>query len=167
MSTLQQLRTGVGNAWHNLADGWNELRQRASHAITHFKPGKSAGTATAADSLTPYTGSRWGFMAAEVNEDDKQIDVRLEIPGMDTDDFDIQVIDDILVIRGEKQVEREQNKGHYHIMECAYGSFERAIPLPAEVDSDKTSARYRRGVLEVTLPKSSQANSRRIEVGSA
>ena len=51
---------------------------------------------------------------------------------MDADGFDISVVDDTLVVRGEKQVERESRQGRYHRMECAYGSFERRIPLDAD-----------------------------------
>ncbi|HFD81065.1 MAG TPA: Hsp20/alpha crystallin family protein, partial [Gammaproteobacteria bacterium] len=55
--------------------------------------------------------------------------------------------------------------GRFHVIECAYGSFERAIPLPAEVDEQGARARYRRGVLTVRLPKKAGARKRRIEVG--
>ena len=103
-------------------------------------------------------------MAAEVFDDQDQVLVRLEAPGMDRDDFDLQVSDDYLVVRGEKHSEREQHKGHYHITERAYGRFERAIPLPEDVDADNASASYKRGVLEVRLPKSRRRQRTRITV---
>jgi len=76
------------------------------------------------------------------------------------------VRNDVLIIRGEKRFEREQNRGNYHLMECAYGRFERAIPLPAEVDEEKARADYRRGLLRVTLPKTGHHTGRRISVSA-
>ena len=109
----------------------------------------------------------WGFLASEIQEDPDRLSVRLEVPGMEAEDFDIDVIDNILVVRGEKRVRREQREGRFHVMECAYGSFERAIPLPVEVKGHEASARYRRGVLTVELPKRERGGSRRITVQSA
>jgi HSP20 family protein len=84
---------------------------------------------------------------------------------MERDDFDLQVLDDYLVVRGEKQLERERTEGQYHVTECAYGSFERAIPLPGEVETGKARARYTRGVLRVELPKTAGGRrSRKIAV---
>ena len=76
----------------------------------------------------------------------------------------MQVQDDYLVVRGEKQMSQERTEGGYRISECAYGSFERAIPLPAGVEPDGASASYKRGVLRVELPKSVQHRRRGITV---
>ena len=83
---------------------------------------------------------------------------------MDKDDFDISVVDDYLVVRGQKHMDRERSEGRFHIMECAYGRFERVIELPVHVDDAQASARYRHGVLSVTLPKSKSAIRRQITV---
>jgi len=164
MSTLQQMRQGFSRAWDHLAEGWHDLRERAGHALTHFKPGKSDQEADTDTDTLVHNASRWGLLAAEVSEDDEQIEVRLEAPGMEADNFEVKMIGSTLIIQGEKRIERQQHKGHYRLMECAYGHFERAIPLPAEVDDDKARARYRRGVLHITLPKSTPSRSQRIEV---
>ena len=111
-----------------------------------------------------YRSSGWGVLAAEVFDNEDRVIVRLEAPGMEPDEFRLEVVDDMLVVRGEKQLQRERTEGRYHVTECAYGSFERAIPLPDEVESDKASARYRRGVLRVELPKPATRHSRRIKV---
>jgi HSP20 family protein len=109
---------------------------------------------------------RWGLLAAEIKEDDETVTVQLEAPGMEAKDFDLEVVGDILVIRGEKRVEREQRGGHYYMMERAYGRFERALPLPTEVDEGKANAKYQRGVLWVSLPKT-QKMKQRVEVKSS
>ncbi|HKJ08321.1 MAG TPA: Hsp20/alpha crystallin family protein [Gammaproteobacteria bacterium] len=164
MSTLEQIRSGLGRAWETLSDGWQQLYRRAGHALTRFSPAPRSGTLETSEQQRVREGSRWALLAAEVHEDDRQLVVRLEAPGMEPGDFEIQVIDNILVIRGEKQVRREHSHGQYHLLECAYGRFERAIPLPVPADESGAKAHYRRGVLTVTLPKLSPSRARRIEV---
>jgi HSP20 family protein len=65
----------------------------------------------------------------------------------------------VLIVRGEKGIQKEHTEGHYHVKECAYGRFERAIGLPDEVDSDQAQAGYKNGILRIELPKS--VNKRR------
>jgi HSP20 family protein len=93
------------------------------------------------------------MLGGEVFEDEQRIVVRLEVPGMEKSDLDIQVEDDQLVVAGEKRFERESTEGRWHTLQCAYGSFRRVIPLPAPVKSEEARASYRNGVLRVELPK--------------
>ncbi len=158
MSTLEELRTGLGRVWDAVAEGWRQLIARASGALTRFRPGKDK----VEEMPVAVRESHWGLLAAEVFEDDDHLLVRLEAPGMEAEDFDITVVDNTLLIRGEKHYESQRNAGGYHVAECAYGFFERAIPLPAEVDGDQAKAKYRRGVLRIQLPKRSR--SRHISV---
>jgi HSP20 family protein len=164
MSTFGQLSHGLGRAWDSLAEGWSQLRERAGQAITRFTPSGRQGELETRNEQLERNASRWGIVAAEVNETDDMVRVRVEAPGMEPDDFNISVIDDFVVIRGEKQIAREEKQGKFYVMECAYGSFERAIPLPAPVDETGAKAQYRRGVLTVKLPKQETARARRIEV---
>jgi len=165
MSTLQQLREGMNQAWDTLVDGWHELYQRAANSITRFTPHGAKGELISRDKEElVFRSSGWGILAAEVFDNNDQVVIRLEAPGMEPNEFRLEVIDNMLVVRGEKQLQRERTEGRYHVSECAYGSFERAIPLPDEVDSDKASARYKRGVLRVEIPKSTTRHSRRIKV---
>jgi HSP20 family protein len=166
MYTLDQLRRNLGQWRDNLAEGWEHLRQRTLHALTHFKVTRDADAGDGQQTQYMLQGPRWGLIAAEVRESDDTVLVRLEVPGMNNDDFDISVVDDYLVVRGEKRVDSERSEGRVHIMECAYGRFERVIKLPVDVDDSAASARYRRGVLSVTLPKSSSALRRQIVVDS-
>ncbi|HSH30982.1 MAG TPA: Hsp20/alpha crystallin family protein [Thiohalobacter sp.] len=164
MSTLQQLKQGLGRFWDSLSEGWQQLQQRAGHALTRFQPGGRRGELQTREEQIEQQASRWGLLAAELQEGDDAITVRLEAPGLDKKHFDISVIDNHLVIRGEKHVQHEHSQGRYHIMECAYGRFERALPLPAGVDDSGARARYRDGILTVILPKAPHARQRRIEV---
>ena len=167
MGTLDQIRHGFQHAVDSVAEGWRTLREGASQALTRFTPRHPEGASDTASEQVVRNASRWGLLAAEVKEEKDSVCVRLEAPGMEADEFDIQVVDDYLVVRGEKHVEREQESGRYYLLERAYGAFERAIALPAPVDESGAKARYRRGVLSITLPKSQQAHARRIEVKSA
>ncbi|MFO7603762.1 MAG: Hsp20/alpha crystallin family protein [Gammaproteobacteria bacterium] len=165
MSTLEHFREGLNHFWEGLAEGWQQLRQRAGQAMTRFNPLTPPQAAVeTAESQIIARGSRWGLLTAEVEERDTEVVVRLEAPGMEADDFTLSVQDTYLVVRGEKHARREHKHGRYHIMECAYGQFERAVPLPASVDEDATRASYRKGVLTVTLPKRPGSQRRRIDI---
>ncbi len=161
MATLNQIREGFSEAWDSVLDGWQKLYRRAAGALTRFIPGKKH--SDEAQELE-VRSSGWGVLAAEVYDDDEQVIVRLEVPGMEKEDFDLEVVNDYLVVRGEKRLERERKEGQYHITECAYGSFERVIPLPEEVQPDKAKASYRKGILRVELPKSENSRRRKIDV---
>lgn len=164
MSTVDQLRDGLTRAWETVTEGWRELVERAGDALTRFHPGRSAGELETREERIVQRGARWGVLAAEVRLGEDDVEVDLEVPGMEAGDFDIQVVDNVLVVRGEKRVERERNDGQYHVMERAYGAFERAVRLPAQVDESASRASYRRGVLRITLPRSEAHKPRRIQV---
>lgn len=103
----------------------------------------------------------------DVEEDDKEILVKVELPGLERDDFELEVDRGNLVIRGEKSVSQKLKKGSVRYAECCYGSFRRVVPLPCQVEEDKIKATYRNGVLAVRLPKSAEARQRRIKVSAA
>lgn len=153
----------LGRAWENLSDGWRELLSRSSDALTHFsrennkndEPPKSAALATF---------PRWGLLAGEVEETGNEIVVRVEVPGMEKEDCSITIEDNMLYVSGEKHLARASQGSTYHVMERAYGVFQRAIPLPRNVDADKAEANYKNGVLSVRLPKVPGANGRTIPV---
>jgi HSP20 family protein len=167
MTTLSQLREGLSRAWDSLAEGWVHLRERASQALTLFSPvGHGNQIETASDQVVS-RAARWGLLPAEVIEHPEELVVNLEVPGIERDALDISVVDNVLVVRGEKRLQREHTTARYFVLECAYGKFERAIPLPVPVDDARARAAYRNGVLRVTLPKASMARVRRVQVKSA
>lgn len=95
----------------------------------------------------------------EVKENPNEIRVSVELPGIDDKELDISLSDNFLTIKGEKREEKEENTRGYYRIERAYGSFHREIPFPCEIDKDKAEATFKRGVLNVILPKT--ANSER------
>ena len=92
----------------------------------------------------------------EVAEDEKAITVSAELPGMNERDIEVSLTRDTLTIKGEKKNEKEDRREDSFYSERSYGSFSRAIPLPREIDSDKVQARFKKGILTITLPKTVQ-----------
>jgi HSP20 family protein len=102
----------------------------------------------------------------EVFERDGKFTIRVDLPGLTKDDIDVDLTNDTVVIRGERQHEREENEEGYYRSERSYGSFYRAIPLPSSVNAEQANATFHDGVLEITIPASElQQQSRRIEIG--
>lgn len=147
----QDVGRGINRAVESLAEGWRELWSRSGGALTRFRRRDD-------EPAVPVGGfPSWGLLGADAFETDREIVVRLEVPGLERDDFEIAVQGGTLYIRGEKRHEREVNESRYYLAECAYGYFERALPLPDNVDADRARASYRNGVLTVRLPKTRPA----------
>jgi HSP20 family protein len=94
--------------------------------------------------------------SVDVSEDKKEIHVRAEIPSMTDKDIQLTWHDGVLRIRGEKRNEKEERKKDRYYRECSYGSFSRNILLGKHVDWEKAVAKYRNGVLTVSLPKTGE-----------
>lgn len=109
--------------------------------------------------------STW-LPTVEVFERDGKLTIRADLPGLSKDDIDVDLTNDVVVIRGERQQEREENEEGYYRSERSYGSFYRAIPLPSGVNAQEANATFHDGVLEITMPASErQLQGRRIEIG--
>jgi HSP20 family protein len=102
------------------------------------------------------TGMPTAVSAPQIDVSETGQDIRLtaELPGIDEDDVEVTLADDMLTIRGEKKSEREEDKGrNYHLVERSYGAFSRALRLPFAVDPNEVQAAFKNGVLTVTIPK--------------
>jgi HSP20 family protein len=104
------------------------------------------------------------FPAVDVSENDKEIIVKAELPGLAAEDLDISLSRGVLTIKGEKKFEEEEKKDNYHRIERSYGAFARSITLPSEVKEDQITAKCDKGVLTVTLPKEEASKTKKIEV---
>lgn len=100
-------------------------------------------------------GNGVGWPHVEVVDRDKEVRVTAELPGLEEKDVELRVEDNVLILRGEKRTEFDDNERHYS--ERYYGRFERQVALPAEVDEERANATFRNGVLSVTLPKTERA----------
>jgi HSP20 family protein len=104
------------------------------------------------------------FPNLEVKEDENQYILHLDVPGMERKDLDISVVGNTLTVKGERKTEEHKKEKGYFYSERQYGSFQRSVELPTEVESDKVAANYKDGVLELTLPKSEKAKPKQIKV---
>jgi HSP20 family protein len=152
----------LGHAWDVMSEGWREISHRSSNALTHFIHPKDTKPSPAGALLGTYP--RWSLLAGEVEETEQEIIVRLEIPGMEREDCHVKIDGNRLLLSGEKHLERNSDKSNYHIMERAYGSFQRVIPLPKSVVEEEAKATYRNGVLTVCLPKRAAEHPRSVPV---
>lgn len=107
-------------------------------------------------------GESWGAFSPrlDLSESEKELKVSVELPGLDENNIEVSLDRNALTIKGEKKEEQEDKGQNYYRMERSYGSFQRIIPLPCEVEGDKVEATFKKGVLTVTLPKTAEAQKR-------
>ncbi len=117
-------------------------------------------------SLAPYS-SRFS-PCVDIGESDKEYRIECELPGMDEKDVDISLNQNVLTVQGEKKHETEEEKGNVYRTERSYGQFHRDFPLPDDVDEENIEAKFKNGILTITLPKTKKAlkNAKHIEITS-
>lgn len=91
----------------------------------------------------------------DVGETNRQLEVTVELPGLDEEDIDVTLTDGVLTVKGEKRAETEEfgDDKHHYCLERSYGAFRRSFALPPEIDADDASARFDKGVLRIIFPK--------------
>lgn len=104
--------------------------------------------------------------AIDLVEKEKGYEITAELPGIEPKDLDVQLSDNTLTIKGEKQETKEEKGKEYYVSERRYGSFQRSFQLPQSVDAGKIEASFTNGVLTINLPKTveAQSNMRKIAV---
>ena len=95
----------------------------------------------------------------DIGATDKEYAISVEIPGVDQKDIKLEIVGSTLTISGEKKQEKEKNEKGYYRVERAYGSFKRVLSLPEDADQNSIKANFKKGVLEITLPKKSVATT--------
>ena len=93
----------------------------------------------------------------DIRENDKEIILEAELPGIDEKDVEVVIRDGVLSLKGEKKSERDEKKDNYHLVERNYGSFERSFRLPDTADEAQIKADFNKGVLRVIVPKRAEA----------
>ncbi|RMF21858.1 MAG: Hsp20/alpha crystallin family protein [Cyanobacteria bacterium J083] len=102
--------------------------------------------------------------AAEMEETEDEIHLKLEVPGIDPKDIDIQVSADTVSISGERKEEKKTEEKGVTRSEFRYGAFRRVIPLPVRIKNSDVKAEYKDGILHLTLPKSEEEKSKVVKV---
>ena len=100
----------------------------------------------------------------DVSETDTDVEVRMDLPGMKPEEIDIQVHNNVLTIKGERAEETEESDRKYHRVERRSGSFARSVSLPSFVDEDQVAAEYKDGVLTINMPKTKEAQAKKIAI---
>lgn len=124
-----------------------------------------------------FQSNDWGFPSnalvsnsfepkVNISENEKEYRIDCELAGVDEKDIDVQINENVLTIKGEKKVEKEEKKDNYHLIESSYGSFMRQFQVPGDVETGKIEASFKKGMLGITLPKSaaSKGNSRKVAI---
>jgi len=105
-------------------------------------------------------------MPVEVSETDNELVVKAALPGVNPDEVDVTVNNDVLTIKGEHKETTEEGKREFYRREIRYGAFNRSFTLPVKVDADQAEANHENGVLTLRLPKAASIRPKQIKVGS-
>ena len=144
---------------------WNPYQELTSwhrdidELFRRFFP--AAGEETSQTSMANFVPSM------EVFEKDGQYIVRADLPGVDPKEIDVSVVNDSLVLKGERKRSNEVNEEGYQYTETSYGRFERRVSLPTGVEPDKIAAKFENGVLEISVPLPANATAKKIPIESS
>ena len=130
-----------------ITDRMNRLFQET------YAPGREEGLTTS--SFDP---------PVDVYEDEHNITLKLEVPGIDEKDLDVKLENNTLTVHGERKFEKEEKEENFHRIERRYGSFFRSFTLPTTVDAASVTADYEDGVLKIKLAKKAEATPKQIKV---
>jgi HSP20 family protein len=119
--------------------------------------------------LSSIERSIWGTPAVDIVERDAAFELAAELPGMDPEKMEVTLRNGNVVLKGEKQEEKEEKTKDYFLKERQYGSFERSFAIPEGVDTSKITAEFKNGVLKVVLPKTAEARkpAQKVEIKAA
>jgi len=136
-----------------ISDPWMSMRQEMNDLITSFWGSKGAG---------PLSGSFSPEL--DIAEKDNSFELRMDVPGMEAKDLDIQVQGNTVTVSGHRREEKEEKGKTFHRVERRSGSFSRTVTLPCAVTEKEVAAEYTNGVLNVVLPKCEKAKPNKITV---
>ena len=102
--------------------------------------------------------------AVDICENENNIVLKAELPGVDPKDVEVRVEDNTLYLKGERKFEKDTKEENYHRIERSYGSFARSFALPNSIDAEKVAAEYKDGLLTLTLPKREETKPKTIKI---
>jgi HSP20 family protein len=140
------------------------LRNQVDRLFHDFQTGfLQAPTYRSLLEMEPFWRRDLGFNvtpAIDIVEKEKAFEITAELPGLDAKNIDLQLSDNVLTIKGEKQEEKEEKTKDRYVTERRYGSFRRSLEVPGSVDVDKIEADFKNGLLTVSMPKSPEAQKK-------
>lgn len=116
------------------------------------------------ESRFPSLLARTWSPSLDISETKDKVFVKIELPGLTGKDLSVNLMGDVLTIKGEKKKEKEEKDEHHYYVERYEGSFERSFRLPATIQVEKIEAAFDKGVLKITLPKTEEAKKKGIEI---
>ena len=118
------------------------------------------------DAFTRPVSMRGGSVvpAVDLYQTEDEVVVKASLPGLKSEDVHISVTADVLTLSGEFKQDSEKKETTYHIREHRYGSFERSVMLPTEVQTDKAKADFENGILTISLPKAEAVKPKTINI---
>jgi HSP20 family protein len=134
---------------------FSTLQDRINRAFRESYSGEGRDESLTSSSFSP---------AVDVYEDEHQVTLKIEVPGIDEKDIDVRVENNTLTVHGERKIEQEEKEENYRRVERQYGSFTRTFTLPTTVDTENVAATYDKGVLKIALPKKAEAKPKQIKV---
>jgi HSP20 family protein len=115
----------------------------------------------------PRTSTTAWNPSVDIFENDNEVVVKAELPGMTAKDIEVSLENNVLMLKGERHFEKEAKEENYHRIEREYGVFARSFTLPTTVDGDKVAAEYKDGILKIVLPKREEKKAKPIKVEAA
>jgi HSP20 family protein len=104
--------------------------------------------------------------AVDIFENENEIVIKAELPGMEAKDVEVKIEDNVLTLRGERRFEKETKEENYHRVEREYGRFSRAFSLPVAVEEEKITAEFKNGLLKIVLPKKAEVKPKTIKIAA-
>jgi HSP20 family protein len=111
-------------------------------------------------------GGSW-IPSVDIYEDKDKLVLEADLPGLNRDDFDISVENNVITLKGERKFENKVEGDNYHRVERSYGAFSRSFTLPQTVTAESAAAEFENGILRVSLPKREETKARKIEIGGS
>jgi len=102
--------------------------------------------------------------AVDIYENENELVLTAEVPGLEEKDVEIRIEDNTLSIKGERKFEKETKEENYHRIERSYGAFFRSFTLPNSIDQDKIQAEHENGILKITMPKRTELKPRKVKI---
>jgi HSP20 family protein len=149
-----QLWTPMNDLW-NLQDDMDRLFRGFGYGLKQRRRGEEGETGEEASCWAP---------VVDISEDNNEVKIVSELPGMRREDVKVSVDEGVLTIRGERKFTEEKHKKDYHRIERCYGNFTRSFTLPSNLQTDQIKANMHDGLLEITLPKKEEAKPKEIEI---
>lgn len=140
--------------WDSFRD-MNMLREKMNRLFEDAFTGRGEEREIATSTWSP---------AVDIFENENELVLTAEIPGIDEKDLEIKIEDNTLTLKGERKFEKETKEENYHRIERSYGSFYRAFTLPHSVDAEKVQAEHENGVLKISMPKRQELKPRTVRI---